>query len=219
MHLVACDQLAQMRAQLVVRIGRDVVELVNGDQTIVEGFYAELVDRKAEGRMGADQHPVVAFQKAAQRVDLAAIGARRVAQVPARLHLPVRPEAILAERFVIEAGADGLFGHHDDCLAQILIGQLVERDEHQCAALAGGRRRLDQQILLAALFKGAFLHRAHAQLVRLCGGAALRIADGNGRDGLGHVSGSPFDLSAIARARSRAPWNTASTVTASAETS
>lgn len=67
----------------------------------------------------------------------------------------------------MEAGADEFFRHNDDCLFDALIGQLVERDEHQRAALARGRRRLDQQILLTAFFEGALLHRPHAEFVGL----------------------------------------------------
>jgi hypothetical protein len=46
--------------------------------------------------MGADQHLVVALEERAQRLHLAAVVvARRVAQVPLRLDLPVGPEAEL----------------------------------------------------------------------------------------------------------------------------
>ena len=56
---------AEMQAELVVGIGRDVVELVHGDQPVVERLDAELVHGEAEGRMGADQHLVVAFEERA----------------------------------------------------------------------------------------------------------------------------------------------------------
>jgi hypothetical protein len=55
--------------------------------------------------VGADQHLVVAFEERAQRLDLAAVVvARRVAQVPLGLDLPVGPEAVLRQRLVVEAG-------------------------------------------------------------------------------------------------------------------
>ena len=73
MHLVAGDELAEMLAELVVGIGRDVVKLVHGDQPIVERLDAELVHGEAESRMGADQHLVVAFEECADRIDLAAV--------------------------------------------------------------------------------------------------------------------------------------------------
>lgn len=40
-------------------------------------------------------------------------------------------------------------------LGSTLIVELVERDEHERAALARGGRRFNQEILLAALFIGA----------------------------------------------------------------
>ena len=108
MHLVAGDELAEMQAELVVGIGGDVVELVHRDQPVVERLDAELVDGEAEGRVGADQHLVVAFEKRADRIDLAAIvRAGRVAEVPFRLDAPVGPEAVFRQRLVVEARADG----------------------------------------------------------------------------------------------------------------
>ena len=108
MHLVAGDELAEMLAELVVGIGRDMVELVHGDQPVVERLDAELVDGEAEGRMGADQHLVVAFEERADRIDLAAVVAPGALQ---RFHFgsngPVGPEAELGQRLVVEARADG----------------------------------------------------------------------------------------------------------------
>ena len=53
----------EVLAQLVVGVGRDVVELVDRDQPVVEGLDAELLDREAEGGVGADQHLVVAVEE------------------------------------------------------------------------------------------------------------------------------------------------------------
>ena len=94
MHAVAGDELAEMQAELVVGIGRDVVELVHGDQPVVERLDAEPVHGEAEGRMGADQHLVVAFEKRPDRIDLAAIvRAGRVAEVPFRRDASSRPRS------------------------------------------------------------------------------------------------------------------------------
>ena len=59
------------------------MELVDGDQSVVEGLDAELLDGETEGGVGADQHLVVAVEEGADGIDLAAVGAGRVAQVPA----------------------------------------------------------------------------------------------------------------------------------------
>ena len=73
--------------------------------------------------------------------------------------------------------SDGFFRNNDNCLFEPLILQLVEGDEHERAALARCRRRLDEKILLAALLKGALLHRSHAELVGLGRGAIAGIGN------------------------------------------
>lgn len=146
------------------------MELVYRDQPVIEGLDAEPIHGEAEGGMGADQHLVIASQKCAERINLAAIvGAWRIAQIPLRLDAPVSPETELAQRFIVKARSDRLLGHHDNSLLDPLVRQLVERDEHQRTALAGSGRRFDQQILLTPPFKGTFLHRAHAQRIGLGG--------------------------------------------------
>ena len=117
-----------------------MVKLIDRDQPDVEGVRAKPDDREAEGGVSADHDPVVAVEKRPDRVDLAAIGARRVAEIPLRGNDPVGPESELAQRRVGEARADGPLGHHDDGLLEALIVQLVQRDEHQRPALARCRR-------------------------------------------------------------------------------
>ena len=182
MHLIARDELAEVKAELVVGARGDVVELIHRDQPVVERLDAESIDREAEGGVGADEHLVVALEERADGFHLAAILARRVAQVPPGRDAPVRPEAVAAERLVVEAGADALLRHDDDCLLASLVGQLVERDEHQRAALTRRGRRLDEEVLLAALLIGLLLHRAHAERVGLRGAAGAGIGDRNGGD-------------------------------------
>ena len=190
---VARHQLADVLAQPIVRIRGNVVELVHRDQALVEDFRPELLHSEAERRVGADQRLVVAFKKRLHRVHLpAVVRSRRIAEVPFRLHLPIGEEAELAERLVVKARADRALRHHDDRLLESLVFQLVQRDEHQRPALARGRRRLDEQILLAALLIGALLHRPHAHRVRAGGAAVAGVGDGDGGDGFGacHVQGA-----------------------------
>ena len=186
-RLAGGDEPGELAAQHVVRVAADVVELVHRDQALVEGGDAVGLHREAEGGMGADQHLVAALQESPDRAHLALVGAhfviaRRITQVPLRLDLPVGEEAVLAQRLVGEAATDGLLRHHDDGLLEALVVQLVQRDEHQRARLAGGRRRLDQQVLLATLGVGALLHRAHAQRIDLAGRAGARGGDRDRRD-------------------------------------
>src|SRR3546814_2774731 len=58
---------------------------------------------------------------------------RSVAQVPLRSHGPVGEEAELAQRLAAEARTDRTLGHANDGPPDVLVGQLVEGDEHQRA--------------------------------------------------------------------------------------
>ena len=194
--LVACHELADVHAELVVRIGGDVVELVHRDEPFVEGLHPEPVHGEAEGGVRADECPVVATQKRFQGVDLAALGPGRAAEVPLRPDGPVRPEAKAAERHVREARADRLLGNDDDCLAETLVLELVKRDEHERPALPRSRRRLDQEILLSSLLPGTLLHRAHPELVGPGSASGPSVADGYGGNALGggHSNSSAWVL-------------------------
>ena len=139
------------------------MKLVHRDQPVVELLNAEFVHGEAEGRVCADQNLVVAIEERAEGIDLPAIvGAGRIAEVPFWRNNPVSPEAVFGQWLVIEARADGFFRHHDDDLFDALIGELVERNEHERSALARSRGRFDEKILLAAPFIGALLHGPHA---------------------------------------------------------
>ncbi|MCY1235393.1 hypothetical protein D9M72_480080 [compost metagenome] len=185
--LVASDELAQLATQLVVRVAADVVELVDGDETTVEGLDAELVHCEPECGVRAHQHRVVAGQECAHgldlgRRDLAVVLAGSVAQVPLRAHNPVGPEAVLGELFIGKAAADGALGHNDDRLLQPLVLDLVQGNKHQCPGLARRRRRLDEQVLLAALGISTLLHRPHAQGIDLAGCPRARRRNGDRGD-------------------------------------
>lgn len=169
-HLVARDEPPHLAAQPVVRIAAHVVELVHRDQPAIEGLHAQLIDSKAKRGMGTHQHRVCAGQKLANRFDLRLrysrlIDAGCVAEIPLRPDGPVGPEAVRGQRLVCEAAADRALRDEDNGLLQPLVVQLVERDEHQRAGLARGRRRFDKQVLLAAAGIGALLHGPHAQRV------------------------------------------------------
>ena len=75
MHPVTRDHRAQMRAQLVVGVGRDVVEFVHRDQPIIERLDTILFDGEPEGGVGADQNLVGAGKKRAKSADRAAVTA------------------------------------------------------------------------------------------------------------------------------------------------
>jgi hypothetical protein len=180
--LVPRDELPQVQAELVVGVGET---WWNSSTAISRSSNASTPNLStAKRKVAWVQTSTLSSlsRKRADRLDLAAVVvARRVAQVPLAARPPVGPEAVLGQRLIVEAGADGLFRHDDDGLLQALVVQLVERDKHQRAALARGRRRLDEQVLLAALLIGALLHRPHAQGIGLGRCAVARIGDGDGR--------------------------------------
>ena len=182
MGLVARDQLAQMRAQFVVRIGADMVKLVDGDQPLIKSLDPIAVHGKAKGRMGADQYRVGAVQERTHRIHLAAILTGRVAQIPLGPHHPICPEPGPAQGLVIKTRPDGFLRHHHDGLFQPLVMHLVQRDEHQRAALARSGWRFDQQILFATLVISPGLHDAHAQFVRLFRVAVAGVTDADRRN-------------------------------------
>ena len=66
-HAVARHQRAQVGAEPVVGVGADVVELVDGDQPLVQGVDAELIEGKAEGGVGAHQHRIGGGEEASHR--------------------------------------------------------------------------------------------------------------------------------------------------------
>ena len=175
MRAVARDELPEMLAEPVFGIGRDVVELVDGNQPAVESVRAEPVHGETKGGMRTDENSVLAMEKRLDRIDLSAISAWCVAEVPFWADGPVRPEAELAKRCVVKARTDGPFGHDDDRLAETLVVHLVQSDEHQRPALARGRRGLDQEVLLAALLPGPLLHWAHAEFVGFRGTAVAGV--------------------------------------------
>ena len=154
----------EMQAEFVVGISGDVVELVHRDQTIVERLHPEPVDGEAEGGVSADQNLVGAVQERADRIDLAAVvRAGRVAKIPSRLYMPVRPEAELGQRSswklapIVFSGTTMIacFSPWLACLssAMNISARLLPE--------AGGD--LMSKILLAAFLVGALLHRPHAE--------------------------------------------------------
>src|SRR3546814_3038391 len=92
MHLVASDKLTKLFAQNIIWVGGNMVKLVHRDQAVVERLNAEALHREAEGGMGADKHLVITFKERADAVDIAAIIAVCVAQVPFRGHCPFGTE-------------------------------------------------------------------------------------------------------------------------------
>ena len=172
MDFVARDELAELTAQAVIRIAADVMKFVNRDQPIVERLDAQIIDGEPKGRVRAHQHWVTARKEFTDRFNFGfgnfrLIDPRRIAEVPLRLDRPIRPKPVCGQLLIGEAAADRALRHDDNCLAQALVVELVEGDEHERARLPGSRRRLDQQILLTPPGIGPLLHWPHAKGVGL----------------------------------------------------
>ena len=103
MNFVATDELADMFAQLVVGVGRNMVKLIDCDQPIVESFDSEFVDSKTKRGMSAYECLVVRFKELANRIDFAAVSARCIAKIPVWLDVPICPKAMLLKWFVGKA--------------------------------------------------------------------------------------------------------------------
>jgi hypothetical protein len=92
---------AELLAEFVVGIRRHVVELIDGDQPVVERLDSETVDGEAERGVRADEHASSLFRKLTQ-----APRPCRRRRFPGRCRgssegrPPVGPEAISAERLV-----------------------------------------------------------------------------------------------------------------------
>jgi hypothetical protein len=111
MHLVARDELAKVLAQLVVGVGGDVVELVHRDQRLSNASMPKPVHREAEGRMGADQHLVIAFKETAPTLltlPPSSPGALQRFHFGATVQSAQKAE--LGQRLIGEAGADAFSG-------------------------------------------------------------------------------------------------------------
>ncbi len=65
MHAVTGYELTQVNAKLVVWTRRNVMKLIDGNQSIIKGLHAEFVDGEAEGRVGTDQNLIVTLKKGA----------------------------------------------------------------------------------------------------------------------------------------------------------
>ena len=197
------NELAQVCAELVVRVGGHMMKLVYRDQPVVEFLDAVGVDREAKRRVRANEHAIRALEKGGDRFDFAAVvGAGRVAKVPLGLHMPVRPKSGLGERLVVEAGPNGSLGHDDDGLLDVLILELVERDKHQRAALARRWWRFDEQVLLAPSLVHALLHGPHAEGIGFGRCAATGVAHADRRHGFALVAhGLVFNFGALCALR------------------
>src|SRR3546814_18128057 len=68
--LVAPDELAEMLAKPVIRVCGNVVELIDGNQPVVESTDAVLVHGEPERGVGENKHLVIAFEERPDRLDL-----------------------------------------------------------------------------------------------------------------------------------------------------
>ena len=140
------------------------MELVDCEQRVVETGRVDLVERETKCGVRAEQHCGVRVEKLTKLGDLASLAAGG-AQVELGTHLPVSEKPVRRQLRWRERRPDRPLGHRHDGLGQTLVEQLVERQEHQGARLAGRRRGLQQQVRRLAFLERKRLHLTHAQRV------------------------------------------------------
>ena len=69
MCFVSCDEFADLISDFVIRVCTCMVEFVDGDEAIIEGFDAETIDSKAEGCVGADKDIILAIEEVMDSFD------------------------------------------------------------------------------------------------------------------------------------------------------
>src|SRR5699024_8828 len=160
----------------VLRVSRDVVELVDREDGAVEGVRSEPFESEPQRRVCADQGGVGAVEEVDKRVDLARGGARG-AEVVLGLDLPVGEEAGGGQFRWGERRTDRPFRNRDDNLLPPLIVDLVQGDKHERARLARRRRSLNEQVLRIAPCEHSLLHLAHAKGIGVYRRACLCVGD------------------------------------------
>lgn len=144
MGLVALHELCNVLPQLVVGVGRDMMELVHCHKPVIERLNTVLINGESKGGVCAHQDLLVTLEKRLHRLDLAAVlRPRSVAEIPLRCDVPIRDKAEIGERLRVEASSDGPLRNHDYCLLDFLFMELVEGYEHQGTAVTRGWRGLD----------------------------------------------------------------------------
>ena len=156
------------------------MELINGQQTVVEFCYFQFFESKTECGVGADKNPFVTAYKVGKGFHLAfasiVSGRTKVVVV---VHLPIGKKAGACKVGTTERPPNGSFRHSHNNFTQTLMYEFVQGYKHQCARLARSRWRFEEQVLCIAGLKGFFLHFAHPHGVGLCAFACLCVSNMN----------------------------------------
>ncbi|MMZ60279.1 hypothetical protein D1872_223570 [compost metagenome] len=73
MHTITSDKLTKMRTKFVVRIRRDMMELIHRNQPIIKRLHSISINGKSKGSMCTNQYFIVAFKERSNRFYLAHI--------------------------------------------------------------------------------------------------------------------------------------------------
>ena len=166
-------------AQSAVCVGTGMVELVYCQEAVVELLVAYFLHAVAQGGMGADQNLcLVLLEELYKPLRLVALVAG-IAEIEVWGYSPVGKEAVLHQVGVLEGPADAFLGYCHHHFLDALVHELVEGDEHQGSALAGGWRSLDQQEAFVASLVGLGLHLSHAEGVGVARSTGLLVLDVN----------------------------------------
>src|SRR5258708_2456655 len=141
------------------------MKLVNCKKAINKRLSTNLVISETQRRVSADHHFGFAFHEYLKFTDLAFISWR--AQVPLILDFPIAKESVILEFSCSEGCSDRPFRNRDEYLADPLVLQFIEADEHKRPRFTRGGRSFHEKILRTTFGIGSRLHCAHAHFILL----------------------------------------------------
>ena len=130
-------------AKVRVGISRGMVELINGQQCVVEVLIRDFLHAVAQRGVGTHQDLRALLMEEFDEAPLLVLLVLHVRQVEVGCHLPVSEEALWHQPCVLKRASNALFRHGHHHTFQSLVHQLVQGDEHQRTALARCWRSFD----------------------------------------------------------------------------
>ena len=113
-----------------------MVELVDGQQHMIERIVVQFLHAVTQSGVGTDQYLRPVVLEELQEASFLVLLVLHVCQVEVGRHDPIRKEAAIHQIGILKRPSDTLLRHSHHYLLDTLTGQFVQRDIHQCPALA-----------------------------------------------------------------------------------